>query len=672
MGKVKQNKKKNRHKPTGMMSVQEAEAKEDEQVRSMEMKTLPILEKLNSPQERAHACVGLANLVLESKSVQPLMENEIVRRVAPLILDGDTEIQESAAGVLRNLTLSNVPNICKQMIEQDVMTPVCHYVKQLSEQIQASSKISRKIVKRQSSVHEQIMHLLLNLSENSSEIIKKINDESLIPVLINFLNAELFEFENVLITGQCLYTLTENNPTAAAMIVESNSCLKIIEKNLLCSDAKEELLLFKVNMAGILFNIASSMPTHTLFEMFQAIGSIFAKVLSYDVTPYTQLLLMKKNDSHKYEMMDTISSDEKLEVTVQTENPSSNDDTKDGIKDGIKIQDLHYVLEAQQVALEILTNMCCCGDDPDEEEQWETLDNDEHDYNGEDGYINGSFDNEMNQNISPSCLSGEIVSSILSNELPKLVLERCTFDHLNEEIIASSNIPEAAACRKIMKRIQTRALVCLNNLLSNIDVNQLGDNEAIVVLWNKIIKITVKNDDSSRFTRTDDEFVEAASGALRSTLEKLVEANAQECVTIEQVELICSISLVVSFEAAKVNLMNVLGNMGKILIQIDTPDAHKTLQSIGIVLRDVLTSNESLLVIAEALDAIFEVFADSSLADDIATNIKLLSTLEKIVPALKSRVKKERSHLGDRLSIINTARTNLVRFLQYKKQISSK
>ena len=45
MGKVKQNKKKNRHKPTGMISVQEAEAKEDEQVRSMEMKTLPILEK---------------------------------------------------------------------------------------------------------------------------------------------------------------------------------------------------------------------------------------------------------------------------------------------------------------------------------------------------------------------------------------------------------------------------------------------------------------------------------------------------------------------------------------------------------------------------------------------------------------------------------------------------
>ena len=38
-------------------------------------------------------------------------------------------------------------------------------------------------------------------------------------------------------------------------------------------------------------------------------------------------------------------------------------------------------------------------DDPDDEEQWETLDNDEHDYNGEDGYINGSFDNEMNQNI---------------------------------------------------------------------------------------------------------------------------------------------------------------------------------------------------------------------------------------------------------------------------------
>ena len=48
MGKVKQNKKKNRHKPTGMISVQEAGEQESagRASSSLDEKTLPILEKV--------------------------------------------------------------------------------------------------------------------------------------------------------------------------------------------------------------------------------------------------------------------------------------------------------------------------------------------------------------------------------------------------------------------------------------------------------------------------------------------------------------------------------------------------------------------------------------------------------------------------------------------------
>jgi hypothetical protein len=49
-------------------------------------------------------------------------------------------------------------------------------------------------------------------------------------------------------------------------------------------------------------------------------------------------------------------------------------------------------------------------------------------------------------------------------------------------------------------------------------------------------------------------------------------------------------------------------------------------------------SSESLGVIAEALDAIFDVFADSPVADVASGNIELLAHLEKVVPVLKSRV----------------------------------
>ena len=57
--------------------------------------------KLNCIEERAHACAALANLVLEADAVPSLMGHEIVRRVAPLILDKDEKVQETATGILR-------------------------------------------------------------------------------------------------------------------------------------------------------------------------------------------------------------------------------------------------------------------------------------------------------------------------------------------------------------------------------------------------------------------------------------------------------------------------------------------------------------------------------------------------------------------------------------------
>ena len=44
-----------------------------------------------------------------------------------------------------------------------------------------------------------------------------------------------------------------------------------------------------------------------------------------------------------------------------------------------------------------------------------------------------------------------------------------------------------------METIQTRALVCLNNMLSSIDIDHLGGEEAITHLWNKIIAIAFQN-----------------------------------------------------------------------------------------------------------------------------------------------------------------------------------
>ena len=60
----------------------------------------------------------------------------------------------------------------------------------------------------------------------------------------------------------------------------------------------------------------------------------------------------------------------------------------------------------------------------------------------------------------------------------------------------------------------------------------------------------------------------------------------------------------------------------------------------GSVFRDIIVNQNSLWVISEALDAIFDTFADGPLVNSAADSIGLLTNLQQLVPVLKSRVRR--------------------------------
>ena len=53
------------------------------------------------PTERECACAGLANLVFDPGAIPALLQQDIVRRLGPLLIDDNRGIQEGAAGALR-------------------------------------------------------------------------------------------------------------------------------------------------------------------------------------------------------------------------------------------------------------------------------------------------------------------------------------------------------------------------------------------------------------------------------------------------------------------------------------------------------------------------------------------------------------------------------------------
>lgn len=62
-------------------------------------------------------------------------------------------------------------------------------------------------------------------------------------------------------------------------------------------------------------------------------------------------------------------------------------------------------------------------------------------------------------------------------------------------------------------------------------------------------------------------------------------------------------------------------------------------QTIGCFLLEVATKDPSLVVVGEALDALFDVFADGSEAERASVQIRLLSALKEFQPVFKMKVR---------------------------------
>ena len=106
------------------------------------------------PNDRAMSCRAISHLVFESPSVELLMSQRLVKKVAPLLVDMTMAVREAAAGALRyggdtkiikcdifaflilplqyrNLSVSQSGELCEQMVKEDVMSPLSVMLKEV-------------------------------------------------------------------------------------------------------------------------------------------------------------------------------------------------------------------------------------------------------------------------------------------------------------------------------------------------------------------------------------------------------------------------------------------------------------------------------------------------------------------------------------------------------------
>ena len=162
---------------------------------------------------------------------------------------------------------------------------------------------------------------------------------------------------------------------------------------------------------------------------------------------------------------------------------------------------------------------------------------------------------------------------------------------------------------------------------------------------------------------------------MRATTQKLFEAKCSDpfnSICKSDIEKMIEFGSTSPEANIRINMVQIIGNLG----------AMSTLPNVGLnlsesspmfaqFLLDAASKDADIRVVAEALDKIFDMFAEDY-TDNLCIRVNLVSQLKKILPTLKIKIglikKGKRQEVEECfLPVVNIAKTNLSRFIKYKE-----
>ncbi|KAK6477020.1 HEAT repeat-containing protein 3-like isoform X1 [Huso huso] len=651
-----------------------------------------LLEKLQSPSPdiREFACASISRLVQQTQVIPSFLQRDVVRCLGPMLLDKSFAVRETAAGALRNLSACGGFEVCDDMVKQDIMTPLVALLKECSAGFHSNSVLSPKSKDEQKNYTEDVaneaINLLWNVCESSSRAVSVFSKEGLLDVVMSCLERHSENVELAVSAAYCLQTVTEDNPELLCRLTPSS--LQVLESVMMSSQSTMEHLLLRTLAAGCVWNLKSALPSSSQAETLSAVMRILSNSLEVDAGQ--AILELKEQESRRREEgkerevqpcsdrpgeeMGSREGDGMEEGDEETGKPNTSPDND--ISDLLppkneEVKQATALLSAQQTSLEIIVNMCC-SDDPSDDEWEELSSSDESDMCAESSLCECSGV----QVLSPLCLSAEIHTALISFLLPeKLSGVRRSSNPLDTDVdlLPGVLITVRAGLTVLtvfprMHQVQCRALFCLHNMLSVMEGEALGGVVALQALAEHLSQLVFSQPEIPK----EDEFLEAVTSAVRSLLQIMASRNIPQCMSPQQLIGLCEAAAQCSHTSVRVNAIAILGITGSTLAkQHHTADK---LQMIGSFLLQVATKDPSLVGTGEALDALFDVFADGVEAERAARHIKLLPALRTLQPVFKAKMRKEgrEKYSPDQLCVLDNVKVNLRRFISYLETLEKK
>uniref|UniRef100_A0A8C1JBE5 HEAT repeat containing 3 n=1 Tax=Cyprinus carpio TaxID=7962 RepID=A0A8C1JBE5_CYPCA len=682
MGKTKNNKfKRPSFSPDGLPAApvkQTAEESEDEDSPAAEL-----LDKLQSPSAdvREYACASISRVVQQSQMIPGFLQRDAVRKIGPLLLDRSLAVRETAAGALRNLSACGGPEVCEDMVKQDVLTPLSALLRECCTGFDMSSSPTMKGQKHTvEDVANEAVNLLWNLCESSSTAVSVFNKAGLLDVLLHCLQRHPQNMELAISAAHCLHTVTEENEELVRSV--NAAVFGVLENILSSTNTSMEYTLLRTLAAGSLWNLKSGLSLTQQSHILTALATTLSHSLSLDAGELIPELwhaesarLSKETTSatesdhsdaqpagHEAEEMEEDVRDEKMNGRKPNDRMSkTKSDISDLLpRDRLELREAKALLSAQQTSLEIIVNMCC-SDEPSDDE-WEEMSSSDESEMCADGmcYTNSSL-------FSHLCLSAELHTILLNHSIPQQVLKKAEFPSA-AALELCSKYPTWKCLLKKMHRVQCRALTCLHNILSSMDTESLGGASGLQAVAQQLSSLVF----SSAEALKDEEFLEAVTSALRSLLQIMATKSIPQCMTPHQLMIFCEAATSCELVSVRVNALAILGITGSSLSK--EKNTADTLQLIGNALLNIAMKDSNLVVCGEALDALFDVFADGDEAEKAGKNINLLSSLKALQPGFRAKLRKEGrgKYSPDQLCVLDNIRINLKRFISYLENLQRK
>ncbi|KAL0068606.1 hypothetical protein AAF712_004322 [Marasmius tenuissimus] len=668
------------HLPKGLAAASESSKKTEA--------ILPIIQKMNSADaaERKWACVAVSNLIQNDSSTRRLLQGKnVVGELITRLTDSEEEVVMEAMGSLRNLCIDGGYDICAEMYNKNILTPLKTFVPKisqvLSQYLENPKDASENAKKLAYEFAENVITVFWCLSETNNKALNAINDIDLVPFLMSFLGArDKLSLTPVMAAAQCLYVLSDDNyPTISSLRSDASyiTCLLAIAKESSpTANGKEKdgseykIVSLRTLVSGILRNISPLPPTIP-----DSTIDIDREVVLPLLQPVITSVSLPDVATAAQQLVDRIAA-EPLSVEKLSLKHAPKSDHKSSHE--VELEQLEGKLRSIQLALEILTGVCATLPDPSvdvpvQEEEEEDGDGDddmeeggEADESGEDAV---EMDVEMNGNKEDSTQSEQ--PSFLPSLVPSL---------LNLTYPTSLSFPPLAApsphppTTSVLSAIHVAAMECLNNIFLSLatspSASVQADKEGGRKVWNDIWSVLgAVGTESGLGQEKRQELWEVTAGVLWGVG---IVYKGHLTATEEQIQLLMNLCSSTSDEQLKVKCIGTLECLAQ---HPESITVNKVISDYLVSLLPTLSSpsvvgTEPLIQVVSAL---IDIYSDETLPYDVNFRQggilqKLISSVDGVKKAIRG-IDKRREGSRDLRRRGDEVRENLVAFIQYRRSL---